>query len=65
MLLPVVQSQKEIRKKSKKLLKQEIVCDIAIPSMFCNLCSYGGFHKWIPKIVAVFHGKSQSKMDDN
>jgi hypothetical protein len=50
MLLPVMQSQKEIRKKSKKWLKQEIVCDIAIPSMFCNLCSYGGCHKWIPKI---------------
>ena len=28
--------------------------------------SYGGFHKWrIPKLVGLFHGKSQQKMEDD
>ena len=28
-------------------------------------CSYGGFQKrWVPKMVGLFHGQSQSKMDD-
>jgi len=27
---------------------------------------YGGFHTWgIPKMIGLFHGKTQSKMDDN